>query len=207
MFWNIEKMSVLEVSKEFLEENRNNLGQFMPKSHKRGPYSKQELEKRRNEVYRLHFDYGFSARKISDMMKINRNTINGDINYWYSRIVKNSNVFDPEYTVITNLQRLEIQRSRLRERLDESALSLQEKLGIERMILDVDSKILHTHIRLAESTKRTMKVSTNRLNSWLKKNNKTDRYMTLSDKISVSQRAREMIDKIIDEDRKQGRFL
>ena len=95
----------------------------MPKSHKRGPYSKQELENRRNEVYRLHFEYGYSARKIAGFMKINRNTVNGDINYWYSRIAKNNSIFEPEYAVIFNLQRLEIQRSRLRERLDKSLFS------------------------------------------------------------------------------------
>lgn len=40
--------------------------------------------KRQNEVYRLHFKRGYSAVKISEMMKINRNTINKDITYWYS---------------------------------------------------------------------------------------------------------------------------
>ena len=59
-------MSELKISKEFLEENKSNLSQFMPKTRRRGPYSKQEKESRRNEVYRLHFDYGYSARKISE---------------------------------------------------------------------------------------------------------------------------------------------
>ena len=54
----------------------------MPKSHQRGPYTKQELENRRNEVYRLHFEYRYSVRKIAELMKINRNTINGDIKHW-----------------------------------------------------------------------------------------------------------------------------
>ena len=52
-------MTFEEISPEFIIENKNNLGQFMPKSHKRGPYSKQELEKRRNEIYQLHFEYGY----------------------------------------------------------------------------------------------------------------------------------------------------
>jgi len=39
-----------------------------------GPYSKDEREKRQNEVFRLHFEFGYSAVKIADLMKINRNT-------------------------------------------------------------------------------------------------------------------------------------
>ena len=63
-------MTFEEISSEFIAQNQNDLGQFMPKPHQRGPYSKQELEQRRNEVYRLHFEYGYSARKITDMIRI-----------------------------------------------------------------------------------------------------------------------------------------
>ena len=62
---NEQLIHLFDISKEFLKENQNNLGQFMPKYHKRGPYSKQQLEKRRDKVYRLHFEYGYSARKIA----------------------------------------------------------------------------------------------------------------------------------------------
>ena len=34
-------MSDLEVPEDFIEENKNNLCQFMPKSRKSGPYPKQ----------------------------------------------------------------------------------------------------------------------------------------------------------------------
>ena len=63
-----------------------NMAQVQEK--KGGPYTKNEKMKRQNEVYRLHFELGYSAVKISDMMKINRNTINSDINYWYSSLSK-----------------------------------------------------------------------------------------------------------------------
>ena len=92
-------MNEFEVSKEFLDEQKSNLRQFIPdkkskklKSHGRGPYSKREKELRREEVYRLHFDYNFSARKIADMMKIQRNTINSDLTYIYSKIVESKNI-------------------------------------------------------------------------------------------------------------------
>jgi hypothetical protein len=61
----------LDVSSEFIES-----GKIKTKQKKRGgPYSKDEKVKRLDEVYRLHFEYGYSARKISELMKINRNTI------------------------------------------------------------------------------------------------------------------------------------
>jgi len=122
---------------------------------KGGPYTKQEIIDRKNEVYRLHFEYGYSARKIADLMKVNRNTVNGDIDYWYSKIVQNSNMFDPAYAVMINLQRLDIQRSRLREQLDKTE-TFQEKLALERLILEIDSKILHTYNKLTNSTRNLL---------------------------------------------------
>jgi len=199
-------MSDLTVSNEFLEENKSNLGQFMPKSRKQGPYSKQEKEKRRSEVYRLHFDYGYSARKIADLMKVNRNTINGDISYWYSKIGSNQSIFDPEMTIIMNLRRLEEQRSRLREQIDKIS-DFQGKMALERMIFDIDSKIIQVYQRLGESAKRIMEMSTNHLNHYMKENQKPERYMMLFDKLSVSDKAKQKIEKIIKADKLKGKSI
>lgn len=198
----MSKTELPEVSKEFWQENQKI--KHTPK--KGGPYSKQDKDARRNEVYRLHFDYGYSARKISELMKVNRNTINGDLNYWYNKIVESHNIFEPESEILINLHRLENQRTRLREELDK-AVSIQEKLAIERFIYDINSKILNTHQRLAESTRRVLDLSTDKLNEWMKQNKKTERYMALFDKIGISEKAKEKIDKIIKEDRKQRKIL
>ncbi len=74
-------MTDLQISKEFLAQEQ--LGQTMPKSKKRkgGPYPVQAKKLRRDEVFKLHFDYGYSARKIANMMEISRNTINSDVNF------------------------------------------------------------------------------------------------------------------------------
>ena len=193
-------MSELKISKEFLEENKSNLSQFMPKTRRRGPYSKQEKESRRNEVYRLHFDYGYSARKISELMKVNRNTINGDVSYWYSKIISNHNIFDPEMDILIRLKRFEVQRTRLRIQTDKTN-EFQEKLSLERIILDIDSKVLQIYQKLGESTKRVMDVVTINLNHEMKKQKKDTRYMLLFDKIAVSERAKERIEQIIREDK------
>ena len=174
----------------------------MPNSKKGGPYSKNERDFRRKEVYRFHFDYGYSARKIAELMKINRNTVNGDIDYWYSKIIKNNNIFNPEFAIMVTLQRLEIQRSRLREQLDKTE-NFQEKSALERLMFDIDSKISYTHSKLCESKQRITDLSTERLNEWLKDNKKTERYLTLFDKILVSDKGYEKINRIINEDRKR----
>jgi len=195
-----------EMTEEFFTENKNHIPKINLQKKKGGPYSKKLRNKRKDEVYRLHFEYGYSARKISDLMKINRNTVNGDIDYWYSKIVKNSYILNPEYVIIFNLQRLDIQRSRLRERLDKTE-SFEQKLALDRLIFDIDSKILHTHHRLTESERRVSDMSIEQLNSWMKENGRKERYMTLFDKLSVSEKAKEKINKIIDEDRTRGRNL
>ncbi len=193
-------MSNLEVSEEFIEENKNNLGQFMPKSHKRGPYTKQQLEKRKDEVYRLHFEYGYSARKIAELMKINRNTINGDIKHWYSKIAKANDV-QPESTIFTILERLDIQRTRIREYLDKSA-NISEKIPIEKMIMDIDSKIAQINEKLYFSSTKLIGYMVESINHHLKSTNDSTRYLGFHDKITVSNDAKKKINKIIAEDKK-----
>lgn len=189
----------INVSTEFIEQNQKLDSQITKKG---GPYTQTQRDQRRQEVYRLHFEYGYPARKIAELMKVNRNTVNGDVDYWYSKIYKNTKAIDPEPAIIINLQRLEIQRSRLREQLDKTK-SFQEKLALERMMYDIDCKILHTYIRVSESVRRISDLSTEKLNDWLKENKKTERYVTFFDTISVSEKARERISKIIKEDKLQ----
>ena len=194
-----------QVTFDFLDENEK-LCQIIPKSKKGGPYSKEQKESRRNEVYRLKFDYGYSARKIAELLKINRNTVNGDIDYWYSKIAQNHKTLDPESAIIMYFQRLEIQRSRQREQLDKTE-SFQKKLALERFMFDIDSKILNTNIKLSLSVQQNSDLLTKHLNEWMKKNGKTERFMTLFDKITVSDKAKGRINKILNEDELRTRYL
>ncbi len=189
-----------EIELNFLDENKSDLGQFMPKPRRRGPYSKQEKESRRDETYRLHFDYGYSARKISELMKVNRNTINGDISYWYSKIASTHNIFDPEMNIIVNLRRLEVQRTRLRIEVDKTN-EFQDKLALERLILDIDTKILQFYQKIGESSKRIMNAVSSNLNREMINQKKDTRYMSLFDQIAISGNAREKIKQIIKDDK------
>jgi predicted DNA-binding protein YlxM (UPF0122 family) len=60
-----------------------------------GPYTKKEQEKRKDKVYSLHFEKGYSAVRIAEMINVSRNTVNEDIKYWYAQIstdFENSNL-------------------------------------------------------------------------------------------------------------------
>ncbi|MCE2506240.1 MAG: hypothetical protein J4F36_07200 [Nitrosopumilaceae archaeon] len=192
----------LDVSSDFIES-----GKPMNSTTKKkgGPYSKDEKIKRQNEVYRLHFEYGYSARKVAELMKINRNTINEDIFFWYDKIAASSEILNPENSILVSIQRFNVQRSRLRENLDKVE-NFQQKHAIERMIFDIDSKILNTQLKLESSVMRIHKLGIEHLNNWLKKNKKDERYITYFDIMSVSEKAKQRISKIIKEDRKKTGF-
>ena len=75
-------------------------------------------------------------------------------------------------------------------------------MPIERMICDIDGRIAHTHQKLTDSFVRSYDNSIDSLNTYLKSNNKDERFFTFRDKISVSKKSFEKIEKIIVEDRK-----
>ena len=197
-------MTFEEITSEFISENQQQLCQTMPKSvqaKKGGPYSKQELEKRRNEIYRLHFEYGYSARKIAVLMRINRNTINGDIKHWYSKISNKANTLDPESMITLTIERLDLQRTRLREYLDK-VTEIQEKIPLERMICDIDCKMANIRQKVIDSSSGRFEYGISFLNEYLKSKNDDNRFLTFYDKIKISIPAKKKIDKIINEDKK-----
>ena len=197
-------MSELSISADFIKENKANLCQSVPKSHRPGPYAKSEKEKRRDEVCRLHFEYGYSARKIADLMKMSRNTINGDIDFLYGNTVKNYNLVSPQTAVIKQLAKLEIQKTRLRESLDKTQ-NPSEKISIERLIFDIDSKLIHVRIKISESHYRVHEIATAWLNRYLKNHQQPSRYFALFDTMQVSTKTQKKIKKLISEDQHRKR--
>lgn len=111
----------LEIPKEFLEEERK-LCQTRPKlqnsgrkNTKSGPQPSHLKKTRRDRVYKLHFEYGYSARKIATMIKANRNTINSDISFWYGQIQKDEDRTSGVDWINKIFCRLEARRVRLME--------------------------------------------------------------------------------------------
>jgi len=198
-----ESQDLPSISKDFINENKSNLAQFVPKLRRAGPFSPHDREIRRNEVYRFHFEYGYSARKIAELMKINRNTINGDIQYWYAKVVNKAELMDPEYWIVRKLERLEIQRTRIREKLDKES-KFENKIALERFLFDLESKILQIQLKLVDSSARHYVSSRTTFNEWLKQKGHTEQYLTLFDILRVSKDASEKISKIINEDKKRA---
>ena len=192
----------LQISKDFLKQNSKYAKTKRPKK-KGGPYSKNDKIVRRDEVYRLHFDYGYSARKIAELMKVSRNTINGDMQYWYSKISRNIHIINPETSIIVQLDKMKIQGTRLREQLDKVSDG-SERITIERLIFDINSKIMHTVQKLADSKIRNQERAAEWLNNQMSKINWSERMLTYFDTISVSPKSYERIRRIINEDRQLG---
>lgn len=116
-----------------------------------GPYTKQQQEDRKIKVFELHFEQGYSAVQIAKMLDVNRNTINKDIESWYSEIRKeqshsNKDWFDKQ------LLRLEFQRARLQESLVDG-LSYKDRMQIEKSIAHIDLSIASFIVKIEVSKK------------------------------------------------------
>lgn len=107
---------------------------------KGGPYTKKEQQERRDEVFRLHFEKGFPALKIADMLNINRNTINEDLKYWYSEFSEKWKKYDIRAFIMKQIYRLETQRIRLLEELDKQE-KFKDRMEVEKLLLEIDNKL------------------------------------------------------------------
>ncbi len=191
-------MSDLQVSDDFIEENKNNLCQTRPKSRKSGPHSKQERQKRRDEIYRLHFEHGYSARKIAEGMKITRYTINSDVEYLYSTLQRDDNRVGTVDLINKQLVRFEYQRNRLMQSF-EVTNSVQENNQIERLIFDIDSKLANTHLKILDSKLKIWDEAVDYINKWMEKNHKDTRYLLYGDLLTTSENKKNRINKILKE--------
>jgi len=115
---------------------------------KGGRYTKKEQVDRKNEVYHLHFEQGYSAVKISEMLDVNRNTINEDIKFWYSELSKEFVQSDINSWLMKQIHRLEAQISRLYEESEKIENPL-EKLAYEKLIFDIENKKTQTILKIS----------------------------------------------------------
>jgi len=145
----------LQVKDKFIQQNLEHAQ--VKKSHKKGgPDSKNDRDKRREEVYRLRFEYGYSARKIAEVINVNRNTINGDIKYWYLQLtceVSNETIVS---SALKQIHNMELQKTRLREQLDNTT-EFSQRLAIEKLLFVIDSKLAQHITKIMSSGKEFLK--------------------------------------------------
>lgn len=107
---------------------------------KGGRYTKKEQEERRLQVYQLHFEENKSSVMISGLLNVNRNTVNEDIKFWYGQLANKSIALDVNAKMNRQIQRMEIQRDRFFEYLEESK-TLDERIRIEKIISEIDNRL------------------------------------------------------------------
>jgi len=108
---------------------------------KGGPYTKKEQEERKIQVHHLHFEENKSAVKISELLNVNRNTINDDIRYWYLQLANEIKAQDLTAKMTKQIQRMEIQRDRLLDELEETE-SFDDKIKLEKFISEIDNRLV-----------------------------------------------------------------
>ena len=190
---------VIQVSKEFINEQAK-LSKKVSK--KVGPYTKHDRNKRRNEVFRQHFDLGYSAVKISEMMKINRNTINSDIKYWYKSLSKEWEDNNSDSWIIKQINRFENQRTRLMKYLREES-EIKNKLKIEKMIFDIDYQIAQIVIKFQTTKEYNAEMISQDYNKLCKKYRIPESIIYGQTILQAKQSTIDKIWKLIEEDKKQ----
>jgi hypothetical protein len=188
-----------EVNESFIKENTKIcLVPSSSKPKKGGPYSKAERQKRLDEVFKLHFMYGWPANKIADSMKVNRHTIESDIKLLWNKL--GEQIFSPSWSawIRRQLDRLEFQRTRLMEMLDKENDS-DRKLSIERLILEIDNRIMHYTLNTFNDEIITWARVTKRVNDFAEQKKLGTRWYSPFELIEITPKQREKIDKILNE--------
>ena len=165
---------------------------LQPKPRKGGRYTKIEQNKRREQVYDLHFEYSYPANQIAKKLNVNRNTINNDISYLYSQ--HHSDVSERSYDDGLNKQflRFESQRSRLRMQLDHD-LTIQDRLKIEKIILDLDWKISSLFLKVATGAQKNWSVINSKINEFMKYHNFKTRFLMLNSIFKLPEKSQDEI--------------
>ncbi len=117
-----------------------------------GPYTKQEQEIRRDKVFELHFEQGYSAIQIAKMLDVNRNTINKDVESWYLELRNDGKSDYNRNWLDKQLTRLEFQGTRLQKELDKE-ITIKERLQIEKSITNIDLSIATLIVKIETSRK------------------------------------------------------
>ncbi len=171
------------------------------------PFTRIQRKERRDEVYKLHFEHGMPATKISELMKVDRNTINNDLKILYRKALKdhNSNLTYDE-VIEKHLLRLEAQRDRLGLYLCDTN-DINSKITIERLIADIDFKIIGVMERISHNTAQYWDTVIENVNKIAEDQNLQLRYTTPYQLYRISIDSRQDLDllmkKVLDKPKQQ----
>ena len=191
------KMVVLLDSSSKNREVATKLKDLVKPRHKFAPFTKAERKKRRIEVYKLHFEHGMTATKISEMMKVDRNTINNDFKFLYHQALSDYNLDDMglEDILEKQLVRLETQRDRLGLYLSD-AEDVTTKVTIERLIADIDFRVLTAVEKINHNTVQFYDQIIKAVNNIAESKKLDARFTTLFELREISIKSRIDLDKL-----------
>ena len=173
------------------EENTKRREDLVKHRHKFAPFTKAERKKRRTEVYKLHFENGMPATRIAQLKNVDRNTINKDLKFLYRQALNDYNLDDMSIDDILEKQlvRLETQRDRLGVYLTDTK-DVDTKISIERLIADIDFRVLTTVEKINHNTIRFWDEMIKGVNKVVENNNLDIRFTSLFElrKISIDSR-------------------
>jgi hypothetical protein len=193
-----------EINQEFIEENKKinlNLVRHRQDSrHKFAPFTKSQRRKRRTEVYKLHFEHGIPATRIAQMMKVDRNTINNDLKILYREALADYSPEDMNLDDILQKQllRLETQRDRLGLYLCD-AKDINNKIAIERLIADIDFKLIGAIEKIRHNESRFWDEMIKRINKVAEIKKLDLRYTSLFELHKISIDSRKSLNKLKEE--------
>ena len=193
-----------EINQEFIEENKKiNLDLVRHRQdhkNKYAPFTRSQRRKRRMEVYRLHFENGMPAIRIAHLMKVDRNTINNDLRILYSKALNDYNPNDMSLDDILQKQlvRFETQRDRLGLYLSD-ANDINSKIAIERLIADIDFKLIGVIERVGQNVVRYWDEIIKHINRIAENEKLNGRYTSLFELRRISIESRESLNKLREE--------
>lgn len=114
---------------------------------KGGPYTEQEKLNRQNKVYHLHFEKGYSAVRIAEELRVNRNTINSDIKTWYLQLAEELPESEAAALFFSQIRALRYQKARLVDRLEKQN-EPKIQMQCEKLISDIDYRIGQMVVKL-----------------------------------------------------------
>jgi hypothetical protein len=181
--------SPLDFAVEFIEDNKkiDLVRHRQDCNRKFAPYTKSQRRKRRMEVYKLHFEHGIPATRISEMMNVDRNTINNDLKILYRKALRDYDPADMDLDDILQKQllRLETQRDRLGLYLND-AQDIGDKVTIERLIADIDFKMIGAIEKMIFNVRKFWEEVISEINKIAEEKKLSTRYTSLFELQNIS---------------------
>ena len=182
------------VSNEFLEEDKKN-----PKTKKRGGRdNKMSREKRRKEVFRLCFEFGYPVTTVAKMLHKNRHTIESDIKYLCSQLRVSGLDIDDLFT--KQVYRMETQRSRLVKKLYKET-DFEKQMKLDKMISKIDNDIMNLEFKLFATNTNLSDLIVKKVNAILKFHNVDKMYFSSHDLIETPAKLYEKIRNLMSENK------